>query len=266
VLYRQRKIFDNEYELDIFLPDYNIGIEVNGLFWHCEKVKNKYYHLNKHNFFKERGIRIINIFDDEIDIKLDIIKSRLLHILNVNQTKIYARKCIVKQINKKTKKDFINKHHIQSDIASSYNYGLYYDDILISVMTFANRKIFNNANVELTRYCCLPNYNIIGGAGKLLNFFLKEINPHKVISYCDRCWSEGNLYKTLGFKLIKTTPPNYTYTKNFHQRFNRMKFQKHKLSNCLEIFDKQLSETQNMHNNGYYRIWDCGSFKFELSN
>jgi hypothetical protein len=266
VLYRQRKIFNNEYELDIFLPDYNIGIEVNGLFWHCEKVKNKYYHLNKHNFFKERGIRIINIFDDEIDIKLDIIKSRLLHILNVNQTKIYARKCIVKQINKKTKKDFINKHHIQGDIASSYNYGLYYDDILISVMTFANRKIFNNANVELTRYCCLPNYNIIGGAGKLLNFFLKEINPHKVISYCDRCWSEGNLYKTLGFKLIKTTPPNYTYTKNFHQRFNRMKFQKHKLSNCLEIFDKQLSETQNMHNNGYYRIWDCGSFKFELSN
>ena len=45
-------------------------------------------------------------------------------------------------------------------------------------------------------------------------------------------------------------------------RFNRVKFQKHKLANILEIFNSELSEVENMYANGYERIWDCGNLCF----
>ena len=38
-----------------------------------------------------------------------------------------------------------------------------------------------------------------------------------------------------------------------------MKYQKHKLQNILENFDKDLTEWHNMKNHGYDRIWDCGN-------
>jgi hypothetical protein len=42
-----------------------------------------------------------------------------------------------------------------------------------------------------------------------------------------------------------------------------MKYQKHKLEKLLPIFDPLLTEWQNMQNNGYDRIWDCGNDVWE---
>jgi len=47
-------------------------------------------------------------------------------------------------------------------------------------------------------------------------------------------------------------------------RVNRMNFQKHKLKNKIQNFNEELTEYENMLNNGYDRIWDCGNFKFEF--
>jgi len=34
-------------ELDVFLPELKIAFEINGLYWHSNKFKDKYYHKNK---------------------------------------------------------------------------------------------------------------------------------------------------------------------------------------------------------------------------
>ena len=47
-------------EIDIYLPELKLGFEFNGLYWHSEIYKDKMYHLNKSNYFKEREIRIIH--------------------------------------------------------------------------------------------------------------------------------------------------------------------------------------------------------------
>jgi len=46
-------------------------------------------------------------------------------------------------------------------------------------------------------------------------------------------------------------------------RFNRIKFQKHKLKNVLKQYDEKMSEAKNMKANGYSRIFDCGNLVFE---
>ena len=52
-------------EIDIYLPTLNIGFEFNGLYWHSESYKGKDYHLDKTEHFKNRGIKIIHIWEDD---------------------------------------------------------------------------------------------------------------------------------------------------------------------------------------------------------
>jgi len=102
----------------------------------------------------------------------------------------------------------------------------------------------NNNEYELIRYC--SENVVIGGAEKLLNNFIKNYNPKKIISYADRRWSFNlnNLYKKLGFIFCKKTSPNYFYVnkKNYLQRFHRFTFRKSELKNRLNNFDSSLTE------------------------
>lgn len=129
-----------------------------------------------------------------------------------------------------------------------------------------NKNIKNN-NWELYRFCSKINTVIIGGASKLLKHFINHHSPDKIISYSDKRWSVGNLYESIGFKLTSNGVPNYWYfgRGNSYKRHHRFAFAKHTLSKKLKTFDNSLSEWENMKNNGYDRIWDCGSIKFELN-
>ena len=76
--------------------------------------------------------------------------------------------------------------------------------------------------------------------------------------------SESTLYSRLGFSLVSESSPNYWYIKD-GELFNRIQFQKHKLKGLLEQFDESKSEWQNMQDNGYDRIFDCGNLVYVKS-
>lgn len=251
------------YELDVYIPDKNIAFEFDGLYWHSEACnKDKSYHLNKSKLCNEKGIQLIHIFEDEWKNKKQIVKSRIKHLLGITKYKIYARLCEVKEINTDLSQKFIDKYHIQGSCYSKYNFGLFYKNRLVACMTFNKPRFNKNYDYELIRYCTVSNFTIIGGASKLLKYF-RQNNSGTIISYADKRWSNGNLYKQLGFNELEDSKPNYFYVKN-RVRYSRVKFQKHKLKNLLEKFDEKLSEYQNMVNNRYTRIWDCGNKVFEL--
>lgn len=197
-------------ELDIFIPNKNIAIEYNGLYWHRDTVKGKNYHLNKLNLCDAKNIRLINIFEDEWINKQAIVKARLKSILGLTPYKIYARKCVVKEITFAEAERFTTKYHLQGSAKSSVNLGLFYRGRLVAVMTFSHSRFNKKYNWELLRYCTVFNFNIIGGAGKLLSFF-KQKYVGSIISYADKRWSNGNLYKKLGFTELNDSPPNYWY-------------------------------------------------------
>jgi hypothetical protein len=116
----------------------------------------------------------------------------------------------------------------------------------------------------MSRYCNILNTNVIGGASKLFNHFIKNYNVNSIVTYSDMRLFNGNVYKNIGMSFVNTTPPNYHYfDRNYCVPLTRIGFQKHKLSKILKIFDNKLSEWQNMQLNGYDRIWDCGHFKYE---
>lgn len=267
----QNEILDSyrkfkSYEIDIFIPDLNLGFECNGLWWHSEIYRDKNYHKNKIEFFKEKGIEIVNIWEDDWKFKKEIVKSRILSKLGLLPDKIYARKCQIKYVKNKELKDFLNLNHIQGWCVSKINIGLYYNNEIVSVGTFGNlrKNLGKNHiqdNFELLRFCNKNNFNIPGSFSKILNHFIKEMNPSKLISYCDMSYNSGKSYFMQGFKLEKETSPNYWYFhKDVGMRINRWNFRKDKL--IEEGFDRNLTEIEIMKRRRYYRLFDCGSYLF----
>ena len=259
-------------ELDIFLEKRKIAIETNGNYHHSELGgnKDKNYHLKKTKICQDNKIQLIQIFEDEWRLKKDIVKSRLISIFNLNDEKIYARKCIIKEVSVHEKDIFLQKYHIQGIDNSSIRLGAFYNNELISVMTFGKLRISLGSRdvkneYELIRFC--SSKNIIGIASKLLSHFIKNYHPKKIITYADKRWSNGNLYKKIGFDLIKETTPNYWYVnkKAYIDRIHRFNYRKNVLSKKLKTFNPKLTEWENMQLNGFDRIWDCGHYKFELN-
>jgi hypothetical protein len=259
----------NKKEIDIYIPYHNIAIEFNGIYWHSNLFKSKEYHQEKTNMCELKNIQLIQIFEDEWDNKKEIVKSIILNKLKKNNNKIYARKCIIKEVETKDKSLFLDENHIQGKVGSSINVGLYYNDMLVSIMTFGKKrkslgnKTIINDEYELIRFCNKLNTSIIGGASKLLNYFIKTYNPNEIVSYADRRWSKGDLYQKLGFKRIKNTNPNYFYIIN-KKRKNRFEFRKDIL--IKEGFDANKTESQIMDERGILHIYDSGSILFIFKN
>ena len=243
-------------EIDIYLPDLKLGFEFNGLYWHSEEWKEKNYHLDKTLYFKERGIRIIHIWEDDWDFNRDILESQIINWIGSTPNKIFARKCSVRILDSVS--NFLNNNHIQGVDKSSLKLGLYYNDELVSVMTFdrfEGRTKMEDGGWNLSRFCNKLNTNILGGASKLLNYFIKAYLPTRIVSYADRDWSDGGLYYQLGFTMVKESKPDYKY---FYEsvRTHKSNFKKSKLK-------YECTESEYMNSTGIYRIWDCGKIKFE---
>lgn len=246
-------------EIDIYIPQHNIAIECDGIYWHSENNgKSRKYHLHKTEECSKKGIRLIHILDNEWNDSKHIVKSRLNSIMG-HQPVIYARKCNIKQVSPRAAKIFLNDNHLQGNVRSSIRIGLYYDNQLVSLMTFGKSRFNKKYDYEMLRFCTICDMTVVGGAGKLLKSFIKSYTPKSIISYSDRRWSNGDLYTSLGFTFVRNSSPNYRYTKDYRSLYSRHVFQKHKLANTLENFNPILSEWENMKAHGYDRIWDCGN-------
>jgi len=264
---RHNRTLIKPLELDIVLPDYKIAIEYNGLYWHNENFIGETYHLEKTEVCEKIGYRLIHIFEDEWILKQDIVKSRLKHILGKTEdlTHIGARECTIKEISSKEKNQFLEHFHIQGPDASKVKLGAFYEEELIAVMTFSHGSLAKGVKHqsslvwELNRFCTHSDFVISGIASKLLEYFKKNYDWHKIFSYADRRWSDGNLYEKLGFELEHVTQPNYWYIRDF-QRTHRFALRKRPDE------PKDIPEYILRLQEGYIRVWDCGNLKFRLIN
>ena len=252
IIENNRKII-YPYELDIYLPELNLAIEYNGLFWHSSEKVNKNYHKMKSNLCKEKGIHLIHIFEDDWRYKQEICKSILSNFINPsNNQKIYARKCIIKEISFNETNDFLIKNHLLGSISSfSRCHGLYFNDELVSLMSF--RLISKETNqYELNRYAIKKYTTIIGGAERLFKQFISNNQFSSIITYNDNSIFKGNIYPKLGFKYIRTNSPNYMFvinSGNSKMRINKQSIRKLKIGYSIEK-EKEL---------GLIRIYNAGN-------
>jgi hypothetical protein len=277
IVERNRTII-KPYEIDLYLPEYKLGIEFHGLTWHSFgsrpnnvylESKNKHLHKNKTTNANKANIQLLQIFENEWNVPTlqNIWKSVILAKLG-KATKIYGRKCIIKEVNNTITTDFLRKNHLQqSMVGASVNIALYYEGVLVSIMTFGKARFKNTEQWELLRFCNILRHSIIGGFAKLLNYFIKTYLPTSIVSYANKRWSVGDVYVYNKFSFVSDIEPGYYY---YHQDDttllkHRISFQKHKLPSILPKFNPALTETENMYENGYRKIYDAGQLKYTLT-
>jgi very-short-patch-repair endonuclease len=246
------------YELDIYLPDKKIAIEMDGIYWH----QNEKEKLDKQILCRELGIQLIHITDLSWYSRTDIWKSILASKLKV-QERIYARSCSMNLVSLNEVKQFLQEHHFQGSVNHKVAVGLFIDEKPVAVMTFGAPRFNEKYKWELLRYASIKNLTVVGGASRLLKFF-RTLNLGSIITYAKKEYSNGNLYQKLGFTLIDQGSKSYFYMKG-DITISRYQAQKHKLPKLLgDKFNTNLSEKENMKQAGYILIPDRGSITFGL--
>ena len=262
-----------KYEVDLFFPDKNLAIEINGLYWHSDIYRNKTYHIDKKKYIESQGINLVYIWEDEINdkVKHKIILSRIKNKLGISN-KIYARKCIIKKYSSKDVKTllrpFLNSNHLQGYCAGFGYYGLEYNNKLVELIVIGkNRKLIGSSkyDYELIRLCSKCDYSIIGGFSKLIKYALNDLSIDKIYSFADLSWSSLNSssYNTVGFNTIKITDPSYWWVSN-GLRYNRLNYTKAKLIKLG--YDKNKTEDDIMKNDRkYLKVWGPGNLLLEYN-
>jgi len=261
-----RKILNGK-ELDFYFPVLNVAIEVGSLFWHSElnAGRTRQYHYNKWNDCKEKGITLIQYWDNEMLAHWNVIESKIRYLVKQVNNRVGARKISkIKTVDAATQKMFLNANHIQGQTnGSSLSLGAYLGDELVAVMLFVKRK----NGTEITRYATLLDTVYSGLFSKMLKKGISELNlapGTKIISYSDNRHSNGNVYSVNKFTQINTPRSAYWYTSNYHSLENQKKFSKSKIASKFDFDMSNKTEWEAMQELGYDRVWDAGKIKWEM--
>ncbi len=139
---------------------------------------------------------------------------------------VFARNCTVRRIDKGTAAAFLAEHHRMGDASARYRIGLFVsrhsgsgesllpEGTLVAVATFssARRMRDGSRSFEWVRYASLSGWRVVGGMGKILEFFCRTVQPDDVMTYVplgseDESVSAGASYLSLGFVCEGTVHP-----------------------------------------------------------
>ena len=273
--YRDRQVIA-PYEIDVYVPSLKVGVEYNGLHWHGEKLEgtrgrdSKTY--RKWVLARKAGVRLVTVFEDEWLERQDQVKGYLRAILRAPLERVGARECALRRTSEGVAQ-FLDQNHIQG-AARGDSYVLLAAGSVVAAAVFAAPNASRNAKgdrrrgatVELVRYCVRAGCAVPGGAARLLRAFLRDHQEVEyVVSYSDNRWSDGALYRALGFELEREGDPSYWYVRDGSSgpREHRYRWRKQV---CRAKFDcdDAATEWEIMSSHGYDRVWDCGSRRWVL--
>lgn len=250
------------YEIDFWIPDHNLGIEVNGVYWHHDDTTSLPL-LKKTELVEETGAQLLHFWDFEINEKLSIIESILKSKLNLLDRKIYARKCTLVEVTNQEAQIFFQSNHLAGYAPAKINLGLVHDGELVALGSFSKNRFSKEDANELVRFAVLKNTHVQGGLSKIIRRFkLGDSKP--LISFADRRISKGRGYRQIKFVESSITSPNYFY-EGYGMRIPRYKAMKHKLPALLGLaFDANKTELENMASAGWIKCSDAGNYRFVL--
>jgi group I intron endonuclease len=208
---------------------YNDDIKI-----HYNKLyENSELFIDNKEIFNRFSSNTINIFEDDWEENSDIIKSMLLNKIGDSPIKINSKNCEITIVNHNDKKSFLKDNHIKGNYKSEINYGLFYKNQLVSLITVDNNINLKNEECWLINFCDKKYHKILGSSNKLFEYFLKKHYTKNIIYYSDRSWGKDQLVENLGFKIIDKKPePSFHYIINYKRQCEF-----HKNNNSFKIYD-----------------------------
>lgn len=155
----------------------------------------------------------------------------------------------------------MNAYHLQGAVNAEICYGLYFNDMLVEVMTIGRPRFSAEADYELLRLCTLPDYLIVGGAGKLFTRFKTDFPRNSVVTYCDISKFSGKVYENLGMTFETYTAPSYVYVDKHNNVLSRYQCTKKRLIE-LNYGTEEQTEEEIMLSRNYLKIYNSGNARY----
>lgn len=205
-------------EIDFYIPEKKIGIEINPSVSHNSNkyAKNRgrlfgskedLYHYDKYKSAAKAGIVLLQLFDYDLNPEQFDKKTKYLlkQKLCGYDEKVYARKTVVHEAKRDARTKcvaFLNEYHLQGSATATKYFAMEYCGELVGVASFKQHKGY----VELKRLCFKYGVQVLGGLSKFISaYFKSDTNCDIIKSFSDNNIGDGTGYLRAGAKLVGET-------------------------------------------------------------
>ncbi len=254
-------------ELDIYIPQASLAIELNGAYWHSltaiSPASEKFAHREKYRLCQALGIHLLQI--DELEWQREetqtVWKSILRSKLGLQQ-RIFGRHTRFRPISNSDASAFLAQHHLQgAPPGIRWAFGLFAGDDLVAVAAFI---LHEKTMLNLSRLAFRADTTVVGGAQKILKGALQGLPSGDIVTFSDNRYSQGSIYPVLGFTKDKDLAPSYQW---FYRGrlLNKRQCRHAQLPTLLgDLYDPSLTEHQNMFRAGARCLYDAGYQRWVL--
>ena len=247
-------------ELDIWVPEHNVVIEVNGLYWHCTDIPiTDKRHLEKFELARRHGIKLLQITDADIINKPELIESMILSKLGKLPESIMARKCAIVGLSITEANEFYSRWHYQGKTTiAAKSISLLHDNEIVALLSYTMK----GKECRIERYACKPFTNVVGGYSKLESRLIKLERPERLVTFSLGLISDGSLYSRNGYETEGYATKPEWYVSNNKSLMNRQRFMKHKMPRLFGGgFNPDKTEWENIIDNGLRLYFGAGITK-----
>jgi len=227
---RMREDKNWSYEIDEYLPDYRVFLELNGLYWHGYGNLNLTVARNiQRDIVKWKNLtskfpdhKIVYMLESDFE---DGLADRIIEGIVGRKRELAKWKpdgYRIERCNKDDVYEFIaNNHYLKSIPASKFIFGLYNKNQLVAAVVFSyphrNEQLlkYGENTVEISRFISLEHGS--NANSWFISKCLREVSNRPIISYADitrypgKISHDGTLYKACNFEYIGLTESSYRY-------------------------------------------------------
>lgn len=229
------------WELDLWYPEKRVAIEYNGEYWHSSALKKPGKHIAKTTICEDNGIHLINIF--ERFWKDKVMKAKIINILNneLAPEKLREVKGVIREVEPDEAQEFIRKNNVEKVISADWHIGTFSEEgTLLNMLSLKD----DGYTADIRRFTTKIGYKEDYHA--LVNYLKKDKNINFIKVACDRSYYNGDLFTTLGFKVVGKTKAENEYVWG----------------------DKIISRATYKKNpqkyKKYYKVYNCGKVKLQI--
>lgn len=199
--YNENRGLKDSYQIDVYIPSKQFGIQYNGDFWHSlDNGTQQNYHYKKYIKAKADNIDLFQIFEHEWKAKKDIIKDlikRKLNLINYSNFDFNISLADYDQT-----KEFFNLNHIQNSGQFKYSFKVFNKNKIYAIMS-VNEK---DNKFYIDRFCYTLNIKI-DCFNKLLSYIKNTLNINKIYLKDQLTYNLYREFVNQNFKIVNELKP-----------------------------------------------------------
>ena len=265
IIHQDRTIL-NPKELDVLVKEKNVAFEFDGLYWHSEEYKPNDYHLMKTKMCKLKGVKLIHVFESEWKSMRQIAESYVKRAVGVFDKSFDACDLRCQKIISEDALHFykendidVHKRHLDN------SYGFFDGDNLIAAYSIC----INDSKAKIVKFATRLHTDIVNIIEQMTQCIFSIEGVNEIEISVDRRWSDGSDFLNAGYRLTSVSEPDFYYVNTNDEEWVHQpsdKFRKQFVMNVLgKSFDNSKSQEQNLADNGFIRIYDCGQIVLTMS-